>query len=1671
MATVRVYVKLKYEGTTAAFYDISHRVNYEALTWESNSEGTSAVANFQIWTILPKSALGLLDHTGATEADKINAAILDEAFVLEIPQKTEIRILDTSTAPDTVLFAGYVTRVSTKRDGGAIIQDVECADNTAMLEEMIIADFYASRDSRDVDIIYGGTSTYTSAASLPSIVGQVDGLQVSSEATGGSLTDGTYEIRMQARSTTLTGRGGASPQLGPVTSPISITISGGTSTQRLKVKWKNANNANRHLVYVKKTSVATTEYLAKTANTNLTSINITNAVRASNVTTITTASAHGISAGDPIIISIPQTAGFSVSLDDYVVAKTASGSTITYDNPGANGSATITGAKFTSGSAAYVDSLSSTGSPVTLTATSTQGWVDGEVYTVGSNNYRLGVTSDNTRGWQYPISMFKALFDGSKITSGELDVSTYISAVDTQVRFSPYLPESDTALYEQFGGRSVRNALDYISQKTGGEFWVDKGTLDGSNAYKAYLRYGAKTPQELAVNGLYDGNLDGWTTASGFVLGTATSGPYSTGYSVSSSTSGTSIDTATASRVATVPGRKYFFSVRGKVSGHQNRWGAYVVWYNSSGTEIHSDHMGNLSGAPVGTWHRIWKIIQAPANAAYFGLRGQCTTQQHGSASFTDWSAIRITGAMGYGDAEDTATYAVPIYEMEVPESPVESGAAANRLHLYAVFRTRDSDGNKIALVDALGNPVKYVDYDFVPGIWATNGKIIETTKTDDKVETLADARLSASSFWKENGLPIESYTFEMRPWDASGSIYPVPEVGDVIPFIWTTMDVAKPLIVKSVSARMSGMDVVYKINVGGDIRLQRSAFIRISETLKDLSDVNPIPPTPSAPTEISATANIKSATVTWSFDNTLERNKNLSSFDIQRQDGIFKAITNVQRSGSTVTITTDGEHGMVNGDKVRVELDAATYSTSTNKIAGDWSVTSTTTNSFTYTSVTSGTIASTLATGWAIYNFCEFRTVQNTKSTYTNDNGLSEVLNYRYQVRALTTDNTAGSWTEKTEPVTPSEIVATIPDGSITAAKLISSLKAIEIISAASLPTLPSTSYTAGTIVYHLGGTPPGLRRVAVGGATWENAVGSGDIIANSITAGLISTAGLDASVIKSGALVIDSRFGVGNLKDVSYKQQALTTATLTTTTAHGYAAGNTVKVTNVGAPFNGSFTILASPAPTSTKFSYTVGTSATVAETAVTPYGAALVNSGTNAITSTNFTVSNAGVITAASGTIGGWTLDSDRFTNLGATKYAGLIDTATDAGLAFFAGASATSGTGATFTVTNSGAVTAANMSITGGPSGGNVINISSGQFSVDASGYMNAKTGKFSPGSGTSSSGQPALLLAGSSATGDIAVTSGASLNIGHTTAVQGTNGAFTERMRIDSSGNVRIYDGYLAVGRSTDNFLVTSAGAISTVSTVTATGDIRTSGSLVSYGADVFIDQSGTEYPLLTFRNDGGSTVYGTLGHNGSNFTLSDAVTITGAVITSGEITTTSGSGINIITSNGIRVGAIDGVYFGTDATAPNLYFSTGWKLTGTTAAASTVDAVFNGASSTAALQTLVRVSSSERYKENISYLDFPLEEIVKLQPAEYQYRTEWRGTDENDEALPAQMQVGIIAESAVSNPVWKKLVVNDDIGRPDSWRYSLMGPILLSGVRQLNEKIADLEARIAELES
>jgi len=1559
MADVRVYVKLKYEGTTEAFYDISKRVNYENLNWESNSEGTSANATIDLWTILPKSQTAVQDYAGATEASKINAAIADESFVIEIPSKTEIRILDIATSPDTVLFAGYVTRVSTRKDGGAITQEVECADNTALLEELIIADFYGARDSRDIDIINGGDGISTSAASLPSIVGQVDGLQVSSEAVGGSLSDGVYSVRIQARSTTLLGRDAAAPQYSQVTSAISITLSAGTLTQRLKVKWKNASLANQHRVYVTKDSGSS--YLGDTATTLLSAIDITAANRASNVVTVTTASPHGLAAGDPIIVSIPQTAGFSVTLEDYVMATATTTNTISYASVGSDGSATITGAKLTSGSSAYVSSLVTAESPTTLTSSSARGWIDGEFYVVAGNTYRLGVGDDNIRGWQYPISIFDSLFDKSMITAGTLDVETYVNAVDTQYRFSPYLPESDTANYEQYGGRSARNVLDYISQKTGGEFWVDKGTIDGSGNYKAYLHYGAKTPKELTANGIYDGNIDGWTTASGFAIGSASSGPYGAGYSVVSSTSNTKIETASASRVATVPGRKYFFSVRGKVSAHQARWGANIVWYNSGGAELSTVSMGSLPGSPVGTWHRVWKTATAPASAAYFGLRGLCTNLQSGSASFTDWSAVQITGAMGYGDVEDSATHAVPVYEMEIPSSPVESGNSANRLHLYAVFRTRDADGNKVALTDESGNPVQYVDYDFVPGIWATNGKIIETAKTDDKVETLADAQLAAQGFWKENGLPIESYEFDIRPRDAYDAVYPVPNVGDIIPFIWDTMDVAKPLIVKSVKAKMLGMDVVYSITVGGDIRLQRNSFILVSERLRELDKINPVPPTPAPPSEIHAVASIQSATVSWGFNEDIERNKNLSSFEVQRQDGIFKAITNVARALTTVTITTSGAHGMVNGDKVRIEMDNDIYGQAANKIEGEWTVTGTTTTTFTYTSVESGLITSVAATGWAIYNFTEFRTIQNTKANYINDNGLSYALNYRYQVRAMSTDNTASEMSDDSEIVSPVQIKSEdLSNNAITASKLASTLKAIEIISEATLPTVPSSSYPEGTIVYHLGGTPARLRKVAAGGAAWENAVGSNDIVANSITAGLISTAGIDAGVIKGGQLYLDDRWGSeGATFYIKTKQRTGYTVTLTTSNAegtlvsHNVAVGERVRIANadatVGQGFDGVFTAISGT--TGSTLKYTSLVTGTVAATTLSPFGTGNEKNDYYSITSPNFKVGSNGAVEA------------------------------TDAFLS---------------TVTASG------------------------------------------------SSSKPGVLISKNSNIGDLAVLTGEVLSVGHYTQSPAT---FTERMRLDASGQLRLYDGYFAVGRSSDIFKVNYSGLVTVGNGTSVAGDLRVYGN----------GSAGSDGAIRIYGGTPGTTNGATLSFDGANgrFNMNNDLNVVGSITSTTKVTVddTIAGGIVFDSTTDGQIWYTSGLFYVTEdlrvsvsitSSSSDLYIST-----------------------TSGAGTISRFSSARRYKQDIEDFTVPLSDVLQLRPVTFKWNPETTKSEETGS------MTGLIAEEveAISDDMKRICRYNEETGEIESVQYSQLPVFLIGAIKELAQKNSALEARIAELEA
>ena len=112
--------------------------------------------------------------------------------------------------------------------------------------------------------------------------------------------------------------------------------------------------------------------------------------------------------------------------------------------------------------------------------------------------------------------------------------------------------------------------------------------------------------------------------------------------------------------------------------------------------------------------------------------------------------------------------------------------------------------------------------------------------------------------------------------------------------------------------------------------------------------------------------------------------------------------------------------------------------------------------------------------------------------------------------------------------------------------------------------------------------------------------------------------------------------------------------------------------------------------------------GSTASTAPFRVTSTGALTATgvdiSGTISASSGSFT----GSITATSGSIGGWLVDSQRIYNtLDSSPYiAGMQGSSTSTGIAFFAGGTTSTGETAAFQVNNQGAVTASNITATGG-----------------------------------------------------------------------------------------------------------------------------------------------------------------------------------------------------------------------------------------------------------------------------------------------------------------------------------------------------------------------------------
>jgi len=105
--------------------------------------------------------------------------------------------------------------------------------------------------------------------------------------------------------------------------------------------------------------------------------------------------------------------------------------------------------------------------------------------------------------------------------------------------------------------------------------------------------------------------------------------------------------------------------------------------------------------------------------------------------------------------------------------------------------------------------------------------------------------------------------------------------------------------------------------------------------------------------------------------------------------------------------------------------------------------------------------------------------------------------------------------------------------------------------------------------------------------------------------------------------------------------------------------------------------------------------------------------------------------------------------------------------------------------------------------------------------------------------------------------------------------------------------------------------------------------------------------------------------------------------------------------------------------------------------------------------------TSFNVSSSERFKKNISTLEYGLDDLLKIKPVKYQYNFEKSGL----------YTIGFIAEEVsevipeiVSHQNENHKVVSREQGKPVSMDYSKMSAVLVNAVKEQHSKVQELKS-------
>lgn len=345
--------------------------------------------------------------------------------------------------------------------------------------------------------------------------------------------------------------------------------------------------------------------------------------------------------------------------------------------------------------------------------------------------------------------------------------------------------------------------------------------------------------------------------------------------------------------------------------------------------------------------------------------------------------------------------------------------------------------------------------------------------------------------------------------------------------------------------------------------------------------------------------------------------------------------------------------------------------------------------------------------------------------------------------------------------------------------------------------------------------------------------------------------------------------------------------------------------------------------------------------------------------------------------------------------------------------------------------------------------------------------------------SSDGNRPGIYITKSTSVGDIAVPSTQVLNFGHW-----DGSSFTEDVRIDANGNVRIFGGYFAVGPSSyDVFKVNFTGLVTVGDGSNVAGDLRVygksgvdgavriyGGASTSAGATLSFDSANSRFNMNNDLNvAGGLTTTGIISAGSS---ISGGTASFGTINASGPINANYTAGTYaIVADDAIQVPEANGIYFGSTSTGRLFYSSTSGFFTFNDDVRVTMNATSSSSDvyigSVSGLGTLSRFSSARRYKQDIADFVVPLSDVLQLRPVTFRWNPETTKSEDTGE------MTGLIAEEveSISDAMKRICRYNEETGEIESVQYSQLPVFLIGAIKELAAKNDALEARIAELEA